>query len=61
MMYLVDGWQPVLYHRYGCDFGNTVVNHLPSVVFIQLHVRTKSHEKASRFRVLHEVKGRPNF
>jgi len=24
MMYLVDGWQPVLYHRYGCEFGNTV-------------------------------------
>jgi len=21
MKYLVDGWQPVLGHRYGCDFG----------------------------------------
>jgi len=24
MMYLVDGWQPVLKYRYGCEFGNTV-------------------------------------
>ena len=22
MKYLVDGWQPVLNHRYGCEFGN---------------------------------------
>jgi len=21
MMYLVDGWQPVLNYRYGCEFG----------------------------------------
>ena len=26
MMYLVDGWQPVLSHRYGCDLGKLYRN-----------------------------------
>jgi len=24
MMYLVDGWQPVLEYRYGCEFGKAL-------------------------------------
>ena len=28
MMYLIDGWQPVLGYRYGCDFG-TLYRHFP--------------------------------